>query len=88
MKLSLFFTCDGAQTAAQGFKERAMRHLQIFLRYLRAVLWGFIGLGGRSKDASIRLENANPLPLIAIAFAVVLAFLGCLVALARFAASA
>ena len=63
-----------------------MRYLRVFLRYLRAVLWSFIGLGGRSTDASSRLENANPLPLIAIAFAVVLVFLACLVALARFAA--
>jgi hypothetical protein len=88
MKLSLFLLNDSAQTGAYGFKECAMRSLQIFLRYLRAVLWSFIGLGGRSADASTRLKGANPLPLIAIAFGVVLAFLACLAALARFAASA
>ncbi len=59
-----------------------------FLRYLRAVLWGFIGLGGRRTDADARVDQAGAIPVIAIALVLVLLFIGALVALARFAAGA
>jgi hypothetical protein len=55
---------------------------------LRAVLWSFVGLGGRRADATARLEQVRPLPLIAVAFAVVVVILGCLAALAHYAAHA
>lgn len=47
------------------------------VRQVQAVLWSFIGLG-RRQDAARLNEGANPLLLIAIAFVLVLAFLGTL----------
>ncbi|MES2185359.1 MAG: DUF2970 domain-containing protein [Pseudomonadota bacterium] len=58
------------------------------LNILRAVLWSFVGLGGRRADATVRLEQVRPLPLIAVAFAVVVVILGGLAALAHYAAHA
>jgi hypothetical protein len=57
-----------------------------FLRALRAVLWSFIGLGGRRADADRRTEQVGVLPLIGVALAVVLLFIAGLLALAHFAA--
>ena len=56
------------------------------LRHLRAVLWSFAGMGGRRTDATDRLEKANPLALVVIAFALVALIVVGLVALAHFAA--
>ncbi|MDP9929422.1 DUF2970 domain-containing protein [Variovorax paradoxus] len=57
-----------------------------FLRALRAVLWSFIGLGGRRADADRRTEQIGVLPLIGVALAVVLLLIAGLLALAHFAA--
>jgi hypothetical protein len=57
-----------------------------FLRYLRAVLWGLVGLGGRQADAASRVDEAGALPTIAIAFVLVLLLVAGLIALAKFAA--
>ena len=57
-----------------------------FLRTLRAVLWSFIGLGGRRADADRRTEQVGVLPLIGVALAVVLLLIAGLLALAHFAA--
>ena len=57
-----------------------------FLRYLRAVLWGFIGLGGRRADADQRVDHAGAIPTIAIALVLALLLVAGLIALARFAA--
>ena len=57
-----------------------------FLRALRAVLWSFIGLGGRRADADRRTEQVGVLPLIGVALGVVLLLIAGLLALARFAA--
>ena len=57
-----------------------------FLRYLRAVLWGFIGLGGRRADADERVDQAGAIPTIAIALVLALLLVVGLIALARFAA--
>lgn len=57
-----------------------------FLRYLRAVLWGFVGLGGRRDDADERVDQAGALPTIAIALVLVLLLVVGLIALAKFAA--
>lgn len=66
-----------------------MRVLSNFLRVLKAVLWGFIGLGGRRSDAEKRLEGAGgPLPLVLVGLALALLLVGGLIALARFAAGA
>lgn len=59
-----------------------------FLRYLRAVLWAFIGLGGRRADAAGRVDQAGVLPTLGIALVLVLLIVGGLIALARFAAGA
>ncbi|VTU24700.1 MULTISPECIES: DUF2970 domain-containing protein [unclassified Variovorax] len=59
-----------------------------FLRYLRAVLWAFIGLGGRRSDAAGRVDQAGVLPTIAIALVLVLLIVCGLIALAKFAAGA
>jgi hypothetical protein len=56
-----------------------------FLRTLRAVLWSFIGLGGRRADAEARTAGVGVLPLVAVAFVLVLLFVGGLIAVARFA---
>ena len=57
-----------------------------FLRALRAVLWSFIGLGGRRADADRRTEQIGVLPLVGVALAVVLLLIAGLLALAHFAA--
>lgn len=56
------------------------------IRALRAVLWSFIGLGGRRADAEKRTAQVGILPLIAVALVVVLLLVAGLIALARFAA--
>jgi hypothetical protein len=57
-----------------------------FLRALRAVLWSFIGLGGRRVDADRRTEQIGVLPLIGVALAVVVLLIAGLLALAHLAA--
>jgi hypothetical protein len=57
-----------------------------FLRALRAVLWSFVGLGGRRADADRRTEQIGVLPLVGVALAVVLLLIAGLLALAHFAA--
>lgn len=57
-----------------------------FLRYLRAVLWGLIGLGGRQADADSRVDEGGALAMIAIALVLVLLLVVGLIALAKFAA--
>ena len=57
-----------------------------YLRYLRAVLWGFIGLGGRRADADDRVDQSGAIPTIVIALVLVLLLVAGLIALARFAA--
>lgn len=57
-----------------------------FMRALRAVLWSFIGLGGRRADADRRTEQIGVLPLIGVALAVVLLLIAGLLALAHLAA--
>jgi len=59
-----------------------------FMRYVRAVLWAFIGLGGRRSDAAARVDQAGVLPTIAIALVLVLLFVAGLIAVAKFAAGA
>ena len=56
------------------------------LRALRAVLWSFIGLGGRRADADKRTAQVGLLPLIGVALVVVLLLVAGLITLARFAA--
>ena len=56
------------------------------MRALRAVLWSFIGLGGRRADADKRTAQVGILPLIAVALVVVLLLIAGLIALALFAA--
>ena len=57
-----------------------------FLRALRAVLWSFVGLGGRRADADRRTEQIGVLPLIGVALAVALLLIAGLLALEHFAA--
>ena len=59
-----------------------------FMRAVRAVLWSFIGLGGRRADADRRTEQVGLLPLISVALATVLLLIAGLLALAHFAAGA
>jgi hypothetical protein len=47
------------------------------LRQIRTVLWSFVGLGRRKDMAAIH-ERGSPLVLIAVAFGLVLVFLGTL----------
>ncbi len=54
---------------------------------VRAVLWSFIGLGGRRADADKRTAQVGILPLIGVALVLVLLLIAGLVALAHFAAS-
>jgi hypothetical protein len=53
------------------------------LRQVKAVLWSFIGLSGR-KRADV--PAVNPLVLIAVAFVLVVLFLGTLAVVAKHAA--
>ncbi|MFT3719752.1 DUF2970 domain-containing protein [Pseudorhodoferax sp.] len=57
-----------------------------FLRALRAVLWSFIGLGGRRDEADRRTEQVGLLPLLLVAIVLALLLIVGLVALARWAA--
>lgn len=59
-----------------------------FLRALRAVLWSFIGLGGRRADAEKRTEQIGLMPLLLVAFVLVLVLVVGLVLLARYASQA
>ncbi|AGU51861.1 hypothetical protein VAPA_1c47960 [Variovorax paradoxus B4] len=56
------------------------------MRAVRAVLWSFIGLGGRRADADRRTARVGLLPLIGVALVTVLLLIGGLLALAHFAA--
>jgi|GEM_PF-479047 len=56
------------------------------LRALRAVLWSFIGLGGRRADAERRTSQVGILPLIGVAVVMVLLLIAGLITLAHFAA--
>jgi len=56
------------------------------MRAVRAVLWSFIGLGGRLADADRRTEQVGVLPLIGVALITVLLLIAGLLALAHFAA--
>jgi hypothetical protein len=71
------------------FSEAGLRHsraMNKLLRTVRAVLWSFIGLGGRRSEADKRTEQVGFLPLILVAFVIVLLLVVGLVALARYAA--
>lgn len=57
-----------------------------FMRAVRAVLWSFIGLGGRRADADRRTAQVGLLPLVGVALATVLLLIAGLLALAHFAA--
>jgi hypothetical protein len=66
-----------------------LRHssgMSTFLRALRAVLWSFIGLGGRRADAEERTRQIGLLPLLAVALVLALLLIVGLVMLAKFAA--
>jgi hypothetical protein len=56
------------------------------MRAVRAVLWSFIGLGGRRADADRRTEKVGVLPLIGVALVTVLLLIAGLLALAHLAA--
>ena len=56
------------------------------MRAVCAVLWSFIGLGGRRADADRRTAQVGLLPLVGVALATVLLLIGGLLALAHFAA--
>ena len=56
------------------------------MRARRAVLWSFIGLGGRRADADKRTAQVGILPLIGVALFVVLLLVVGLITLARFVA--
>ena len=57
-----------------------------FLRALRVVLWGFIGLGGRRAVADKRMDHIGMGTILAIAVVLLGLILVGLVALAHFAA--
>lgn len=57
-----------------------------FLRALRVVLWGFIGLGGRRSVADHRMDQIGLGPILIIAIVLLGLILAGLVALARYAA--
>ena len=56
------------------------------MRAVRAVLWSFVGLGGRRADADKRTSQVGILPLIGVALVVVLLLVAGLITLARFVA--
>ena len=56
------------------------------LRALRAVLWRFIGLGGRRADAERRTSQVGILTLVGVALVMVLLLIAGLVTLAHLAA--
>lgn len=53
---------------------------------LQAVLWSFIGLGGRRADADVRTQSVGILSLVTVALVVTLIIIVGLVALAHLAA--
>lgn len=55
------------------------------LRYIKTVLWSFIGIGRRQDMAQLS-ERGNPLILVVVAFVLLLVFLITLVLAARWAA--
>jgi hypothetical protein len=55
---------------------------------VRAVLWSFIGLGGRRADADKRTSQVGILPLIGVALVLVLLLIVGLMALAHYVAGA
>jgi hypothetical protein len=57
------------------------------LRMVRAVLWSFIGLGGRQSQAEKRTEQVGFVPLAIVAFVLVAVLIAGLVALAKYAAA-
>ncbi|MDH6167868.1 hypothetical protein M2282_003018 [Variovorax boronicumulans] len=60
--------------------------MSTLMRAVRAVLWSFIGLGGRRADADERTAQVGILPLIGVALFVVLLLVAGLITLARFVA--
>jgi len=56
------------------------------MRAVRAVLWSFIGLGGRRAEADRRTAQVGLLPLVGVALVTVLLLIAGLLALAHFAA--
>ena len=52
------------------------------VRQVKTVLWSFVGLGGR-QDREQPGPAANPLVLIAVAFVLVILFLGTLALIAH-----
>nr|WP_256735137.1 DUF2970 domain-containing protein [Variovorax sp. dw_954] len=69
-------------------QARDIQSMSILPRSVRAVLWSFIGLGGRRADADARTEDVGILSLVCIALVLVLLLVGGLIAVARFAATA
>jgi hypothetical protein len=65
---------------------RHSRCMSNLMRAVRAVLWSFIGLGGRRADADRRTAQVGLLPLVGVALATVLLLIAGLLALAHFAA--
>jgi hypothetical protein len=57
-----------------------------FFSSLRAVLWGFIGLGGRRADAAERVEKGGMVSVIVVALVLVLVFVVTLIGIAKLAA--
>jgi hypothetical protein len=74
--LHLFFTLPVVHT----------RRMSNLMRAVRAVLWSFIGLGGRRVDADQRTAQVGILPLIGVALVVVALLVAGLITLAHFAA--
>jgi hypothetical protein len=62
------------------------RRMSNLMRAVRAVLWSFIGLGGRRADADQRTAQVGILPLIGVALVVVALLVAGLITLAHFAA--
>jgi hypothetical protein len=52
-------------------------------RHIKVVLWSFVGLGRRQHAAEFGDERVNPLIFIAVAFVLVLIFLGTLALIAH-----
>ncbi|WP_371319940.1 DUF2970 domain-containing protein [Variovorax sp. dw_308] len=69
-------------------QARDIQSMSILPRSVRAVLWSFIGLGGRRADADARTEDVGILSLVCVALVLVLLLVGGLIAVARFAATA
>ena len=61
-KLHLFFLADDGKI--EGMDNKFVRNL---FGVIRAVLWSFIGLGGRRADAEGRTAQAGILHIVAVA---------------------